>query len=142
MGGVWDQEQLNQLYAHALTYIHGHSVGGTNPSLLRAAGAGAYTLAFDVSFNREVIGLQGQFWQTPSQLAGLLTDSEADPDRAHRGGEALQREITRYNWDDVADAYEGLCLRLASGVTGPIRASGRRNGVAERQPARALVRQG
>jgi glycosyltransferase involved in cell wall biosynthesis len=34
LGGVWDQEKLDQLYAHALTYVHGHSVGGTNPSLL------------------------------------------------------------------------------------------------------------
>ena len=40
LGGVWDQRLLDQLYAHALTYLHGHSVGGTNPSLLRAMGAG------------------------------------------------------------------------------------------------------
>ena len=39
---VWDQDQLDQLYANALSYVHGHSVGGTNPSLLRATGAGAY----------------------------------------------------------------------------------------------------
>ncbi len=31
LGGVWDQEVLDQLYANALTYLHGHSVGGTNP---------------------------------------------------------------------------------------------------------------
>ena len=39
LGGVWDQGQLDELYANALTYLHGHSVGGTNPSLLRAMGA-------------------------------------------------------------------------------------------------------
>src|SRR5512139_285081 len=39
MGGVWDQDLLDSLYAGALTYVHGHSVGGTNPSLLRAMGA-------------------------------------------------------------------------------------------------------
>ena len=49
LGGVWDQALLNQLYANALTYQHGHSVGGTNPSLLRAIGAGAATDAFSVS---------------------------------------------------------------------------------------------
>jgi glycosyltransferase involved in cell wall biosynthesis len=141
LGGVWDQEQLDQLYAHALTYVHGHSVGGTNPSLLRAAGAGAHTLAFDVSFNREVIGLHGEFWRSPGQLAGLLTDVEADPDRAHRGGEALQREITRYNWDDVAAAYERLSRRLAAGAMSPVRPSGRRSGAPERQPAREYVLQ-
>ena len=135
LGGVWDQELLNQLYAHALTYLHGHSVGGTNPSLLRAAGAGAYTLAFDVSFNREVIGERGGYWHSAGDLAGLLDDVEADPDRAHRGGEALQEEIGRYNWDDVALAYEDLCRRLASGQSVADRPSGRRSGVPDRRPA-------
>ena len=41
-----DQELLDQLYAGSKTYVHGHSVGGTNPSLLRAIGAGAPTAAF------------------------------------------------------------------------------------------------
>ena len=40
LGALWDQDQIDQLYANALTYWHGHSVGGTNPSLLRAAGRG------------------------------------------------------------------------------------------------------
>ena len=44
-GAVWDQGQLDELYANALTYLHGHSVGGTNPSLLRAMGAGTAVLA-------------------------------------------------------------------------------------------------
>ena len=41
LGGLWDQQQLDELYANSLTYVHGHSVGGTNPSLLRAMGASA-----------------------------------------------------------------------------------------------------
>ncbi len=48
LGGVWDQALLDELYANCATYLHGHSVGGTNPSLLRAIGAGAATIAFDV----------------------------------------------------------------------------------------------
>ena len=55
LGGVWNQDVLDQLYANTLTYLHGHSVGGTNPSLLRAIGAGAACLAYDVGFNREVL---------------------------------------------------------------------------------------
>ena len=39
LGGLWDQDLLNQLYANCRSYLHGHSVGGTNPSLLRAMGA-------------------------------------------------------------------------------------------------------
>ena len=60
LGSVWDQELLDALYAGAASYLHGHSVGGTNPSLLRALGAGASVVAFDVDFNREVIGEAGR----------------------------------------------------------------------------------
>src|SRR3954465_12558118 len=64
LGGVWDQELLDQLYANCATYLHGHSVGGTNPSLLRAIGAGAATMPFDVSFNREVLRTSGRYFTT------------------------------------------------------------------------------
>ena len=62
VGGLWDQELLDQLYANAKVYWHGHSVGGTNPSLLRAAGSGTATNAFDVGFNREVLESSGRYF--------------------------------------------------------------------------------
>ena len=61
------------------TYWHGHSVGGTNPSLLRAAGAATCTCAYDVIFNREVLGAWGQFFTTPDDVAELIMKAEADP---------------------------------------------------------------
>ena len=56
----------------ASTYIHGHSVGGTNPSLLRAMGAGAPVLAYDVEFNREVTAGEAFFWADADALTPLL----------------------------------------------------------------------
>ncbi|WP_395474610.1 hypothetical protein [Saccharopolyspora spinosa] len=79
LGAVWDQRLLDQLYGNALTYIHGHSVGGTNPSLLRAMGAAAPTSAFDVRFNREVLGSFGRYFRDPGDLAALCDAAEADP---------------------------------------------------------------
>jgi glycosyltransferase involved in cell wall biosynthesis len=76
LGAVWDQDLLNALYSNALTYLHGHSVGGTNPSLLRAIGAGAATDAFDVPFNREVLGEVGRYWSTADDVARLVEDAE------------------------------------------------------------------
>src|ERR671921_1008378 len=76
LGGVWDQELLDQLYAHSLTYLHGHSVGGTNPSLLRAMGAGAASIAYDVSFNREVLREHGRYFRSSADLVRLLEDAE------------------------------------------------------------------
>lgn len=115
LGGVWDQQLLDQLYANARTYLHGHSVGGTNPSLLRAIGAGAPTIAYDVVFNREVLGKAGAYFETEDDLARRLEDAEAVAD------DGALRESTRsraldYDWDDVADRYEALCHDLADHV--------------------------
>lgn len=113
LGALWDQEQLDQLYAGALTYIHGHSVGGTNPSLLRAMGAGAATSAYDVNFNREVLGDYGRYFDGAARLAELCDEAEADPgDTAVRGRKQIDT-LDRYTWDAVADAYHELALRLA-----------------------------
>jgi glycosyltransferase involved in cell wall biosynthesis len=115
LGGVWDQQLLDQLYANARTYLHGHSVGGTNPSLLRAIGAGTPTIAYDVVFNREVLGPAGAYFDTEDDLARRLEDAEAVAD------DGALRESTRsraldYDWDDVADRYESLCRDLADHV--------------------------
>lgn len=114
VGGLWDQELLDQLYANALTYLHGHSVGGTNPSLLRAAGAAAFVVAFDVSFNREVVGPFAEYFADEAGVGAALRLAEADPASARDRGLDLQRDIVRYSWDDVADAYERLLSDLAA----------------------------
>ncbi|CCG01720.1 DUF1972 domain-containing protein [Blastococcus saxobsidens] len=126
LGGVWDQEQLDQLYAHAFTYLHGHSVGGTNPSLLRAIGAGTAVLAYDVEFNREVVEDSGRFFVSPADVAALVDGAEADPDQV-RGRGVRARELAKnYDWDDVAAGYERLALRLAGRHVPKRRPSGRR----------------
>lgn len=118
LGGVWDQQLLDQLYAHATTYLHGHSVGGTNPSLLRAMGAGTPAIAWNVIFNREVLGSRGRFFETPGELAVLVDEAERDLIATAAIGEALQRRAARlYDWDAVADRYEDLAQSLASGLT-------------------------
>ena len=115
LGSVWDSELLDALYAHALTYLHGHSVGGTNPSLLRALGAGAPVTAYDVVFNREVAAGAGVYFTTPAEVATLCEDAERDPGAAIARGSAGQADVAaRYRWSDVADAYEDLARELLS----------------------------
>lgn len=116
IGGVYDQELLDALYAHAFTYAHGHSVGGTNPSLLRAMGAGTATVAFDVPFNREVIDNDGWFFRTVDDVAARFEDAEGDAALIRTlGDEARERARSAFRWEDVADAYESLAQRLAKG---------------------------
>ena len=112
LGGIFDQDLLNQLYAHASTYIHGHSVGGTNPSLLRAMGCGAPVLAFDCVFNREVTHEQALFWSNSQQLAAEF-DSLEPIQLAAFSAAGRQRITDFYQWEKVTDDYEILIKKLA-----------------------------
>jgi glycosyltransferase involved in cell wall biosynthesis len=112
-GSIWDQALLDQLYEHAALYTHGHSVGGTNPSLLRAMGARAPIAAYDVEFNREVLGDTGQYFATPAELAKLMELAESNPDDWDALGLAAQhRAASEYDWERVVDDYEELCREL------------------------------
>lgn len=127
LGGVWDQGLLDQLYAHAASYVHGHSVGGTNPSLLRAMGAGTAIVGWDVVFNREVAGTAGSYFSTPAEVTRSIEEVERYPDRFRDIGELMQeRAQQRYNWDSVTEAYEGLAAKLARGYSTRGLSSGRR----------------
>ena len=131
VGGVWDQDLLDQLYANAASYLHGHSVGGTNPSLLRAMGAGTTVIAWDVSFNRGVLGEAGLFFDTDAALVEELAQTETElavnrPAWQARASQLQDRARTNYDWDDVADTYGQLAHRLAERSVSRPKLSGRR----------------
>jgi glycosyltransferase involved in cell wall biosynthesis len=128
VGGLWDQELLDQLYANAYVYWHGHSVGGTNPSLLRAVGAGTATNAFDVTFNREVLGEAGWYFSTAADVTAAVEQAERDPLEVLRRGTLSRASAARYDWDDVAGKYEALCLRLADAAARSGRGPGPQDG--------------
>lgn len=125
LGGVWDQDLLDELYFNAATYLHGHSVGGTNPSLLRAAGAGTATIAFDSVFNRGVIEDAGWYFRTPNEAAERIMAAEHDEEQRVRFGRDIKCQASRYSWDRVAEEYLRLCRDLANGYRAP-QVSGRR----------------
>lgn len=122
LDSVWDQDLLDTLYACATTYLHGHSVGGTNPSLLRAIGVGAPVIAFDVSFNREVVGECGRYFDSPAAAARHIEALENDEPTRAKMGEDMRERARAYDWDEVAIAYEQLAYDLVDGqVPGPRR---------------------
>ena len=127
LGGVWDQDLLDQLYANAASYLHGHSVGGTNPSLLRAAGAGAPVIAFDSVFNREVVGDDARYFADPAAVRAEVEWAEENLAEFRQVGASARVAARRYDWDQVATEYERLCADLADpSGRGRRRPSGRR----------------
>ncbi len=123
LGSLWDQDLLDSLYSHAAVYLHGHSVGGTNPSLLRAMGAGSPIAAYDVQFNREVLGTAAEvYWRNPRDIANILDDVERNRELWQtRGEEARSRVQKNYRWDDVANLYEQLSETLLAHSRGSMR---------------------
>ncbi len=116
LGHVDDQRLLDQLWAHSAVYVHGHSVGGTNPALLQALGAGAPTLALDTPFNAEVLPFPEQLFPgTASVLAEQINSVVRSLGRQQRmrfAGRRIARE--RYSWEDVCQRYTDLLVGLAA----------------------------
>lgn len=110
LGPVYEPDLLNGLYKNCYLYLHGHEVGGTNPSLLRAMDAGAACVPIDVSFHKEVLGDGGAFFSaTVGDLARLLGELESDPERVKSlGARSLDRSNKLYRWDAVAAGYADL----------------------------------
>ena len=116
LGHLDDQELLTQLWANAGVYVHGHSVGGTNPGLLQALGAGAPTLALDTQFNAEVLSDGRQlFPHDPSALADRIDQVLAQPSLQAAMSENGKGIVEgRYRWADVCDAYLDALLLARS----------------------------
>ncbi|MHB0928495.1 MAG: glycosyltransferase [Candidatus Nanopelagicales bacterium] len=111
LGAVWDDALLDALWAGARCYLHGHSVGGTNPALLSGAASGAEVLAHRNPFNAEVLGEQGWQWGDADELTALLQEKpwQSTPKTAALAA----RTQARYRWPQVVAAYEALFAELA-----------------------------
>jgi len=106
IGTVYERETLTALRYFSFGYVHGHSVGGTNPSLLEAMGCGNLIFAHDNPFNRETLQGNGMFFQDSAQLAILFNraeDGALDLKKLREG--AKLRALTCYQWPDIVDRY-------------------------------------
>lgn len=113
VGTVYDQELLKFIREHALAYIHGHSVGGTNPSLLEALASTKVNLLYDVGFNREVADDSAFYWSNKKgKLGKLIFDvTGLDVDRVSRAANlSKNRVIEEYSWNLIIKRYENLFI--------------------------------
>lgn len=107
LGAIYEADRLAALRSGALAYVHGHSVGGTNPSLLEAMWYGSVVLAHDNPFNREVLGDEGMIFASEEALVGLyqracdMTPAAMVQSRQ----QARQIVLSRYQWPLVVTEY-------------------------------------
>lgn len=101
---IYAPERLNLLRSNCLAYVHGHSAGGTNPSLVEAMHLGLPVLAFDVEFNRETTEGKAIFFSDAEELEGLLKDLSLN-ELHHCALEMGRIADQKYTWDRVVDMY-------------------------------------
>lgn len=111
VGTVYDSELLVKIRENAYGYIHGHSVGGTNPTLLEALGSTKLNLLYDVGFNREVGENAALYWDLyDGSLAGVIdkADNLTDDEISELGRMAKQRIKDAYSWEYICGKYNDV----------------------------------
>jgi glycosyltransferase involved in cell wall biosynthesis len=114
LGAIYDREVVRALRFHARAYIHGHSVGGTNPSLVESLAVGNAVIAHDNPFNRWVAGEGARYFQSPDELAEILDLLETDSTQLLGMEEASRRRHREsFTQGKILGAYEDLLLRFS-----------------------------
>jgi glycosyltransferase involved in cell wall biosynthesis len=116
LGHVDNIDHVKELHCNAYAYIHGHMMGGTNPSLVKAMGYGNCILAHANPFNEEVLEGHGLLFHDADDLAAQIHLVESQPELAESyRRRAPERIRAVYNWDRITDQYEELFYQLAAG---------------------------
>lgn len=107
---IYDLGVLHSIRHNAAVYIHGHSAGGTNPSLVEMMHFGIPILAYDCVFNRSTTGEQALYFANIDDLAEEI--ASLDTNVAARVGQAMEKLAReKYTWDQIGAAYFKLLLR-------------------------------
>ena len=114
VGTVYDQELLKKIRENAYAYFHGHTVGGTNPSLIEALGSTDLNLLVDVNFNKEVAEDAALYWsREEGNLSDLIdtADNLSNDQISHLGEKARKRVKEAYTWEIISSKYEEVFLK-------------------------------
>lgn len=104
---IYDQEMLNCIRQNAILYLHGHSAGGTNPSLVEAMSLGLPVLAYDVGYNRVTTMSKARYFSSARSIVQLL-ESVSDSEWKVVGKKMLQIAKDEYTWSIIAKKYSNL----------------------------------
>lgn len=111
--GIYDMEMLNNLRYFCTAYFHGHSVGGTNPSLLEAMASSSFIVANDNIFNKAILGEDADYFKDVASLT-LLFNAEKEKAKKQL---AIQRNLKKisekYSWKEIINRYDDLFANLA-----------------------------
>ncbi|NKI93054.1 DUF1972 domain-containing protein [Rhizobacter sp. SG703] len=117
VGAIYDKPTVQSLRFHSMAYVHGHQVGGTNPSLVEALGAGNAVIAHDNRFNRWVAGPQAGYFSGADGFAATLEAVLKDPVRLAAMQQASRSRFEEcFTWNHILAQYEQLLLQWLPAV--------------------------
>jgi glycosyltransferase involved in cell wall biosynthesis len=109
-GGIYEHWKTHCLRAFCRLYFHGHSTGGTNPSLLEAMASEALIAAHENPFSRQVLGEDALYFSNPEDIAGLVDHLPSPQDITGMRQRNLEKIVQLYSWPDVIAQYERFIL--------------------------------
>ena len=108
VGGIYDFDKVNSIRYFSYAYFHGHSVGGTNPSLLEAMASNCFILANDNIFNRTVLGDNAIYYETSNKVTSLL--NQIDELVKSYKDDFIKKNLdvirNKYSWEKLVDEHE------------------------------------
>ncbi len=116
-GAIYNEVTVSALRFHAMAYVHGHTVGGTNPSLVEALGAGNAVIAHDNRFNRWVTGEEAaMFFDSQETFLHVLDKIRENPGRLQKMKDASRKRFKEhFTWTQILKEYENCLLQFVNG---------------------------
>ncbi|QFZ54429.1 glycosyltransferase family 1 protein [Oceanihabitans sp. IOP_32] len=119
VGGVYNMNHLNNLRYYSKFYFHGHSVGGTNPSLLEAMASGALIVANDNIFNKSILKLNALYFKEPKNISNIIDDNSFFEKNKEAFKNNNIKEIKlNFNWNLINSQYENYLFSKLKGNNG------------------------
>lgn len=111
LGGIYDIRVVNNLRYYSSLYFHGHSVGGTNPSLLEAMASSALIAAHGNVFNKAILEDDALYFTSAEDVAAIIRQVAEKQSHAGKIAHNLEKVRSKYNWQSITDQYEQVFLR-------------------------------
>lgn len=102
---IYEPHEINWIRSNASLYVHGHSAGGTNPSLVEAMNFGLPILAFDCVYNRATTEDKCLYWNTEEEIRAII---EKTPDFSSLASDMKESGVRLYTWENIAKQYIDL----------------------------------
>ena len=111
LGGIFHKKHLDDIRYYSKFYLHGHSVGGTNPALLEAMAAQTLIIAHENRFNKTVLGQDAFYFSSATDLTKLFM-KDLISDKIFFSSNNLQKIKKVYNWKTIIDQYESYFQQI------------------------------